>query len=158
MHRSATRLFLAIPLVLATAPIAAANCTQGFWKNHPEHWCADSLSLGNVLYTKDELLDIFGQSVQGNGLVALARQLIAAKLNVACGSFISPAIASADALIGDLVVPPIGAGFLSTDDTDALVAELDDFNNLPGDPKGFGGCEPIAVEDFSWGRVKAGYR
>jgi hypothetical protein len=158
MHRVATLFPLAVALVGLTAPIAAANCTQGFWQNHPEHWCTDELYLGDVYYTADQLMDIFEQPVQGNGLVSLAHQLIAAKLNAACGSVPSPATPLADALIGNLVVPPIGNGVLHPSQTSALVSQLDDYNNEPGDPNGFGGCAPIAVEDFSWGRVKASYR
>src|SRR5687767_5945628 len=52
--------------------------TQGFWKNHPEDWPVDELTLGNVTYSKDELLAIFGEPVSGNGLISLAHQLIAA--------------------------------------------------------------------------------
>jgi hypothetical protein len=158
MRRFVTALSLASALVCLTAPIAAANCTQGFWKNHPEHWCTDDLYLGNVYYTMDQLLDIFGQPVQGNGLISLAHQLIAAKLNAACGSVPSPATPLADALIGDLVVPPIGNGYIHPSQTSALVSQLDAYNNAPGDPDGFGGCAPVSVEDYTWGRVKAGYR
>ncbi|MGH2570173.1 MAG: hypothetical protein ACRDGR_03040 [bacterium] len=158
MRRFATPCALAAAMVCLTAPVAGANCTQGFWENHPEHWCTDDLYLGNVYYTADQLLDIFDQEVQGNGLVSLAHQLIAAKLNAACGSVPSPAAALADALIADLVVPPIGNGYLHPSQTSALVSQLDAYNNEPGDPNGFGGCSPIAVEEFSWGRVKASYR
>jgi hypothetical protein len=158
MHRVATLCSLAIALVGFTAPIAAANCTLGFWKNHPEHWCTDDLYLGNVVYTADQLLDIFDQAVEGNGLVSLAHQLIAAKLNAACGSEPSPATLPADALIGDLVVPPIGNGYIHPSQTAALVSQLDAYNNEPGDPNGFGGCAPISVDGTSWGRVKASYR
>jgi hypothetical protein len=158
MSRFPTMIAFAISLVLSLSSLAAGNCTQGFWKNHPEVWCVTSLSLGDVEYTQPELLSIFDQPVQGNGLVALAHQLIAAKLNVACGAASVDAIADADALIGSLVVPPVGAGFLETSATSDLVAALDAFNNLPGDPNGFGGCAPVSVEDYSWGRVKAAYR
>jgi len=117
--------------------------TQGYWKNHPDAWPVDSLTLGNVTYTEDELLDIFHQPVQGNGLIALAHQLIAAKLNVASGADdtqIGDAIDDADDLIGDLVVPPIGDGYLAPSETSALTEELDEFNN-----SGEGSCAPTSV-------------
>jgi cysteine-rich repeat protein len=91
-----------------------------------------SLELGSVAYTKDELLAIFATPVRGNGLVSLAHQLIAAKLNVAAGADdaeIAAAIAEADALIGGRVVPPVGDGRLAPDQASALVEELDAFNN-----------------------------
>src|SRR6185503_5119844 len=107
----------------------SADCalTQGYWKNHASAWDVTMLSLGNVSYTQDELLAIFRTPVRGNGLISLAHQLIAAKLNVANGADASGVdIAGADALIGDLVVPPIGDGYLAPGSTSGLVGELDD--------------------------------
>lgn len=106
--------------------------TQGFWKNHPDAWPVNNLTLGTVNYTQAELLQIFRQPVRGNGLVALAHQLIAAKLNVANGADptdAQDAIDDADALIGGLVVPPIGDGYLRPRDASDLVETLDDYNN-----------------------------
>lgn len=119
--------------ITVTCPPEEGGCTytQGFWKTHPEAWPVDSLTLGSVSYTAEELLAIFGQPVAGNGLVSLAHQLIAAKLNIANGADPTDAagdIAAADALIGGLVVPPVGSGFLAPSDTSALVDALSDYN------------------------------
>jgi hypothetical protein len=38
------------------------------------------------------------------------------------------------------------------------VSLLDAYNNEPGDPNGLGGCSPISVDDFTWGRANASYR
>jgi len=106
--------------------------TQGYWKNHPEAWPVDQLTLGGVQYSKQELLAIFNEPVRGNGLISLAHQLIAAKLNIANGadaSSLTLELGGCDGLIGNLQVPPIGSGYLSTSATSALVAELDEFNN-----------------------------
>lgn len=73
------------------------------------------LALGNVTYTKDELCSILHEPVNGNCLISLAHQLIAAKLNIANGApheCIDQTIAEVDELIGDLVVPPVGNGTL----------------------------------------------
>ena len=110
-----------------------AGCVfgQGYWKNHPDQWPVTELQLGNVTYTQQQLLDILHQSVRGNGLVLLAHQLIAAKLNIANGadgSCIEQTIADADALIGDLVVPPVGTGYLAPRDVSALADTLDQYN------------------------------
>lgn len=105
--------------------------TQGFWKNHPEAWPVSSLTLGSVSYSASQLSDILDEPVNGNGLISLAHQLIAAKLNVANGADptdVQADIAAADALIGSLVVPPIGSGFLDPGDTSSLVDALTDFN------------------------------
>jgi hypothetical protein len=78
------------------------------------------------------LLRILKQPVKGNGLVSLAHQLIAAKLNIANGATcaaITDLVARADAMIGALVVPPVGGGSLSTSSVSRLVTALDRFNN-----------------------------
>ena len=105
--------------------------TQGYWKNHEEAWPVDSLELGAVSYSRAQALDVLHTPVKGNGLVALAHQLIAAKLNVAAGAdaaTIAATIADADGLIGNLVSPSVGDGHLATKDTSDLVGALDDFN------------------------------
>jgi len=104
---------------------------QGFWKNHPDQWPVTELQLGNTTYTQDQLLSIMHQPVHGNGLIILARQEIAAKLNIASGadgSCVEQTMADADALIGDLVVPPVGDGFLAPRDVSDLVETLGDYN------------------------------
>lgn len=113
------------------AGVQAGDCTltQGYWKNHEEAWPVSSLKLGNVTYSKAELLEILRTPVKGNGLISLAHQLIAAKLNVAAGADdadISASINAADDLIGDLEV---GADTLPTSETSELVGKLDAFNN-----------------------------
>jgi hypothetical protein len=123
---------------------AGCTLTQGYWKTHNDSvcavdsgsplcvaWPATSLTLGTVTYGQANLLAIFGQPAMGNGLIALAHQLIAAKLNIAAGAdgtAVAVAIASADALIGGLVVPPVGSGSLAPGLTSALTTTLTNFN------------------------------
>ena len=113
--------------------------TQGFWATHgpipvgnnENLWPVTSLDVGSVTYTDLQLLSIFNTPAQGNGLLTLAHQLIAAKLNVANGADstdIAQVISDADALIGSLVVPPIGGGFLAPGATSTLVQALADYN------------------------------
>jgi hypothetical protein len=123
----------ATPTPTATATATPGACVFGFgyWKNHPQAWPVTELQLGNVTYTQDQLLSIMHEPVRGNGLVSLAHHLITAKLNVANGadpSCIQQTIADADALIGDLVVPPVGDGFLAPRDVNALKDILEDYN------------------------------
>ena len=115
--------------------IVGCTHTIGFWLTHPGAWppAALTLTLGTVSYTQDQLLQILSQPPQGNGLVQLARQLIAAKINVVTGAT-TPAgtsndIASADFLIGDKVVPPVGTDYLPPGQTTSLIASLDEYNN-----------------------------
>lgn len=75
--------------------------------------------------------------LQGNGLISLAHQLIAAKLNVARGASpnqdVSDAIAAADALIGTLIVPPTtgsdASSYLDPASVNSAEGTLDAFNN-----------------------------
>ena len=104
---------------------------QGFWKNHPEAWPVTELQLGNVTYNQQELLSILRQPVRGNGLVLLAHQLITAKLNIANGadgSCIHQTLADAGSLIGDLVVPPVGNGYLQPRDVAGIAGVLGSYN------------------------------
>jgi hypothetical protein len=115
-----------------TPPDPGCTFTQGYWKNHPEVWVGQSVTLGSTNYTQAQLLSIFGRPVKGNGLVSLSHQLIAAKLNIAAGADptdAAAAIAAADALIGGLVVPPIGSGYLAPSSTASLTTALDNYNN-----------------------------
>jgi hypothetical protein len=104
---------------------------QGFWKNHANQLPVTQLQLGNVTYTQDQLLAILNQPVRDNGLLILAHQEIAVKLNIASGangSCIQQALADADGLIGDLVVPPVGDGVLPPTDVSGLADTLGNYN------------------------------
>jgi hypothetical protein len=120
-------------ITCSTIPCVEPGCTytQGFWRTHPDAWPVSSLTLGTVSYTQSQLLQILGQPAQGNGLVILAHQLIAAKLNIANGADpadAAQAIADADAMIGNLVVPPIGNGYLPPGQTSDLTETLTQYN------------------------------
>lgn len=108
------------------------RCTWGlgYWKNHPGAWSVTTLTLGSTAYTQDQLLAILHQPVEGNGLVSLAHQLIAAKLNRLAGAadVTGGALAYADVLVGDRVIPPIGTDALATEDTSETSAVLDELN------------------------------
>jgi hypothetical protein len=119
------------------------GCTysQGHWRTHgPEgcnpsnggnSWPVTSMTLGNTLYTDAQLCSIFNTPAGGNGLIILAHQLAAAKMNIANGadgSSINASISAADAMIGNLVIPPVGAGNLSPASVDALKTALENYN------------------------------
>jgi len=134
-------------ITVVIPPTGNSECTftQGYYQNHPDVIPevivtpdpndvnpAFTLNLGSVSYTKSELLQIYSVPVKGNGLIALAQQLITAKLNAGAGPVppeILTAILSADALIGSLVVPPIGDGFLAPSQTSPLVKILTSYNS-----------------------------
>ena len=107
-------------IACATLPCnPGQNCTysQGYWKNHSEVWPLQSLTVGAVSYSESQLLQILNRPAQGNGLVILAHQLIAAKLNIANGAdptMVQQTVIDADSMIGGLIVPPVGTGYLVT--------------------------------------------
>jgi len=106
--------------------------TQGYWKNHPESWPIRTMMLGSVEYNADQLMAILQTPAEGNGLVALAHQLIAAKFNLALGvngSAIHTAITAADALIDAAVIPSVGDGSFEAAQLSLLTAMLDAFNS-----------------------------
>jgi hypothetical protein len=157
--------------IAGMSTLQGENCTytQGYWKTHgagachsgnnADDWDTNNLTLGTVNYNATELCSILNQNVGGNGLVSLAHQLIAAKLNIASGALPGAAVLTcinnADALIGNLVVPPVGGGFLAPATTSALTQCLDNFNNgLSGVPH----CPSTPSKNSSWGRLKTLYR
>ena len=90
-----------------------------------------SLTLGAVSYNESQLLQILNRPAQGNGLVILAHQLIAAKLNIANGAdpaAVQQSVIDADSMIGGLIVPPIGNGYLSPAQTSELTDTLTEYN------------------------------
>ena len=113
-------------------PTPAAGCVQpqGYWKTHA-HWPVNQLQLGNRVYGRQKLQSILTGNVGNNGLISLAREQIAAKLNIANGangSCIGQKLARTDALIGNLVVPPVGDGFLTNRKVAGYVRGLKRYN------------------------------
>ncbi|RPI25446.1 MAG: hypothetical protein EHM61_14380 [Acidobacteria bacterium] len=149
---SFTRSDFTSELSCSTLPCGSANSctlTQGYWKTHgpipsgnnENEWPVNQLMLGTVTYTQLELQAIFDTPAAGNGLIALAHQLMAAKLNVATGADptdVADAIAAADALIGGLIVPPVGSASLKSSVTSALTTTLANYNEGATGP---GHCE-----------------
>jgi hypothetical protein len=120
------------PTATATPTSTPFNCVrgQGYWKNHAE-WPVTELQLGNNTYNRQELQMILEDDVRTNGLVSVAHQEIAAKLNIASGangSCIAQTLADLDALIGDRVIPPVGDGFLLPRQTSSYVNILTQYN------------------------------
>jgi hypothetical protein len=171
--------------VCSTQPCPSGGCnfTQGYWKTHgpvgcttgnnTDQWPVNTLTLGSVSYTDVQLCSILNTPAGGNGMLSLAHQLIAAKLNLAGGSTCSDvltAIVNADILIGNRVAPPVGAGSLSPGQTSGLIMTLDEFNNgvLAGCPAHCASSLRVPAIGVSraagdpvpstWGSLKATYR
>jgi len=149
--------------------------TQGYWKTHgsgdchngnnPDAWCVTQLTLGTVVYTKDQLCAILNASAKGNGLIILAHQLIAAKLNAACGGATCDAadIAAADAFIGSKIIPPVGGASVKPGALPpGLETALDNFNNGLGCAQHCAGHPATGpagtTQKMPWGKLKSHYR
>ena len=81
---------------------------DGYWKNHTNLWAVNSLTLGNVTYTKAQLISILSSPTKGDASVILAKQMIAALLNQANGSNPVPmcnTIANANSALNGCTVP-----------------------------------------------------
>jgi len=139
---TATATFTPTPTATVTptptpTPTPAGVCplTQGYWKNHSNAWPVTSLMLGSQTYTQAELLNILNTPGRGDASIILAKQLIAAKLNIAAGSDptpVSSTITHADSLLsmfsGKLpyhVAPSSTIGQMMVSDANTL----DNYNN-----------------------------
>ncbi|MFL6501812.1 MAG: hypothetical protein ACJ8LL_13970 [Candidatus Udaeobacter sp.] len=135
---SATATATATPTVTPTptaTPAGVCPLTQGYWKNHSSAWPVNSLMLGSQTYTQTELLAILNTPSGGDASIILAKQLIAAKLNIAAGSDpapVSSTITHADSLLsmfsGKLpyhVAPSSNIGQMMVSDGNTL----DNYNN-----------------------------
>jgi hypothetical protein len=120
-------------IACATLPCNPGHCTytQGYWKNHSDVWPLQNLTPGAVSYNKLQLLQILNRPAQGNGLVILAHQFIATKLNIANGAdptAVQQSVIDADSMIGGLIVPPIGSDYLSPSQISELTDTLTEYN------------------------------
>lgn len=119
--------------------------TPSYWRTHPEQWPVDSLKLGNIIYTKSQLLMILKWT--GNSSGTLAHELIAAKLNIASGADgadIAATITAADTLIGNKKFPPFGLGLFSASQANPLIKALSKYNKGVTGP---GNCECLCLKD-----------
>jgi hypothetical protein len=84
--------------------------TPGYWKNHPEAWPVDSITIGGIVYSKAQAITWMSTPVQGDKTKTMFAHLVCAKLNVLIGNIhdcIDATIASADAW---MALHPVGSG------------------------------------------------
>lgn len=146
------------PVVVSVTRLPDCTRTKGYWKNHVSLWPPTSvpMALGANLYTQSQLLQILTAPATGNGALALAHQLIAAKLNVAYGASARACIAAADALLlgcGPSKLAPLGICSLAVTTTTTNTQCLDDFNNSRSN-----NCLTTPALPVTWGRLKTIYR
>ncbi|MGD2113458.1 MAG: SdrD B-like domain-containing protein [Acidobacteriota bacterium] len=114
-------------------PVAEGTGTPGYWKNHPDAWPVDEITVGGVTYTRDEAIALLGTPGRGDKTYDMFRALVPAMLNVLSGndaSCIADTIAAADAW---LTAYPLGSGvkgkLWNTSGGEALHTTLDEYNN-----------------------------
>jgi hypothetical protein len=153
-------------IACTTAPRTSTDCTVslGYWTKHPESWSrVNSIKLGSVSYTQTQILAILRQPARGNGLISLAHQLIATRMNILLG-VIPPASVNlaadlADAAIGSMVVPPVGSGRLVPRATRQLTWTLRSFNNgQVGPDRCPSNMSIVSATGATWGMLKSIYR
>jgi hypothetical protein len=109
--------------------------TPGYWKNHPEAWPVDTITIGGVTYTKAQAIANMSMP-DGDKTYTMFRALVCAKLNVWIGndaSCIADTITAADGWMA--AYGPAGNGVHADDYAwqegggEDLYLTLDDYNN-----------------------------
>ncbi|UCH84436.1 MAG: hypothetical protein JSW50_01735 [Candidatus Latescibacterota bacterium] len=107
--------------------------TPGYWKNHPASWPVGQLTLGGIVYAKQNCMEMLRQPARGDHSVILCRALVAAKLNVAngCdGACVAPDIVAADAWFAQFTKSSITVPVVPLSTRGGSLADvLDDYNN-----------------------------
>ena len=65
------------------------TCTYsfGYWKNHPDEWPVEEITIGDLAYNKEQAIEILETApAGGDPTYILAHQLIAAKINILKGA------------------------------------------------------------------------
>ncbi len=115
-------------------PISIGTGTQGYWKNHPDAWPVDLITIGGIIYSKTEAINIMDQPGKGDKTYDMFDQLVASKLNVFIGctsSCIDQTIKDADIWLTN---NPLGSNVKASDpawqnEGSNLHTTLDDYNN-----------------------------
>lgn len=127
-------LFLAAGFVLPL-PEPFGTGTPGYWKNHPDAWPVEEITIGGVTYTKEEAIAIMQtKGTKGDKTYTLFSQLVAAKLNVLIGNpsgCVDDAIADGDAWMA--MYGPVDSDVRAKDAAwdlgEPIKNILDDYNN-----------------------------
>jgi len=109
---------------------STGTATIGYWKNHEENWPATNLSLAGSLFLKNELLSILKTPTRGDKSIAMAKQLIATKLNILAGNesgCIDDTVSASDTWLQ--AHGGVGSGQRRWEDGDLLHDDLDAYNN-----------------------------
>jgi hypothetical protein len=107
--------------------------TPGYWKNHPEAWPVDHITVGGVTYTKAQAI-AWLNAVGKDKTITMFSSLVPAMLNVLVGndaSCVSSTIAAADSWM--TTYGPVGKGVhaasLAWKVGEPLHRQMDNYNN-----------------------------
>lgn len=107
--------------------------TPGYWKNHPNNWPVEDITIGETSYTKADAINVIKHPTNGDMTYSMFEHLVSAKLNVLMGcdpSCINEVIEDADEW---MTIHPVGsdvdANSEAWDDGEPLKDMLDDYNN-----------------------------
>lgn len=125
---------------IASWTVFCATCdpsgtgTPGYWKNHPEAWPVEVITVGGIEYSKALAIEIMDGPVQGDKTVTLFKALVAAMLNVKdCndGNCVKQTIMMADTWMA--TYGPVGSGVKASSiawvQGEPLYETLDNYNN-----------------------------
>jgi SdrD B-like protein len=106
--------------------------TPGYWKNHPDAWPVDSITVGGQPYTKEDAIAWLGR-VGKDKSTTMFSSLVPAMLNILIhndGSCVIGAIAAANAW---MVANPVGSNVAGSSDAwragEPLHVTMDSYNN-----------------------------
>lgn len=119
-----------------TVDIPETQCpgtgTPGYWKNHPEAWPVDTITIGCATYSKSKAIWWMNQS-DGDKTITLFRALVAAKLNILIGNDSSCIQSTIDAADTWLCKYKLGSGISGSSKAwksgEPLYLALDKYNN-----------------------------
>ena len=126
-------------MTCATVGVASPE----FWKTNPDEWPVDSLTVGGVTRTKQQIISIMSNPNRSDKTRTTFLHVVAAKLNVLAGNDDSCIADDIDAADAWLIRYPVGSGVKATSAVwkriAGAVTRLDAYNSgllcaLPRDP------------------------
>lgn len=157
------------PFICECGPPPTCTYTPGYWKNHPDAWPVDHMTVGCVEYSQSQLMTIFDMPSKGGDMtIKLFHHLVAAKLNVLIGAddYIMSAITAGDDFLCTYGFLSNPKGDLKTDAED-IKDELCAYNEIECEEEeevendamlSIEGSSTIekaaATEESSWGALK----
>lgn len=127
---------ITLAILAVAGPVLACEEVRspGYWKNHPDAWPVDSLTIGGVEYTVEEAIEIMQTPGKGDKSYTLFNALAAALLNETSGADTCAIVADAiDDAQDWFVMYPLGSDIRGSSDAwkdgEPLYCVLDAYNN-----------------------------